>query len=202
MEDPRSLVFLMGGAARMYKGQQASFRDIDLAVVTSKGPVYKKLASIKFKREIQNLVGREVDIHVFKRQHFKPGNVLREVSLEKKQQLFPIHSLAHGVPLYNIERAKNFQKRLENYLNMTYDSKDREEMQGWLVRRSLTKTVEKIATGELNPEKLTDLAKMSDSDLRAMTKKLNLTEEEKKKLFEEIKKLRARNAASRWLWLK
>jgi len=137
-EDPHSLVFAIGGVARTYKGEQAAFKDIDLAVVTSKGNVYKNLSSTKFKREVEALAGREVDVFPFKRQHFKRDRaVLNHLSTESKIGLYPVYSLAEGIPLYNIERARKFQQRLENLLKVAYDKKDREEIKNNEVNRSM-----------------------------------------------------------------
>ena len=142
MEDPRSLVFLIGGASRTYKGQQHSFYDIDLAVVTSKGSVFNKLSDRqskrKFEEELRKIVGRKVDVLAFKRQNFrKPANIIRELAQEKKQQLFPIHSLVHGIPFYNIERAKNFQEHLGRYLKMAEEEEEIQETERTLIKRSL-----------------------------------------------------------------
>lgn len=136
LEDPRSLVFAIGGVARMYKGQQPFFRDIDLAVITSKGGAYNKLGTIKFKKEIQQLSGKEVDVFPFKRQHFKPLNVIRELKTERKQELYPLQSIADGIPLYNIRRARNFQKRIENTLKVEFGEKDRTEIDRVATERS------------------------------------------------------------------
>jgi predicted nucleotidyltransferase len=137
LEDPRALVYAIGGVARMFKGQQPFFRDIDLAVVTSKGGPYQKLSTRKFKKEIQDLTGKEVDVFPFKRQHFKPKVILQEMGLERKQNLHPIYSLAEGIPLNNLQRATNFQKKLEPYLKMAYGEKERGEIMGEQVKRSI-----------------------------------------------------------------
>jgi len=136
LEDPKSLVFAIGGVARMYKGQQPFFRDIDLAVITSKADAYKKLSTLRFKKEIQQLTGKEVDVFPFKRQHFKPLKVLRELKTERKQELYPLQSIAEGIPLYNIQRGRNFQKKLEEALRTEFAKKEIEEINRRATERS------------------------------------------------------------------
>jgi predicted nucleotidyltransferase len=136
LEDPKSLVFAIGGVARMYKGQQPFFRDIDLAVITSKADAYKKLSTLRFKKEIQQLTGKEVDVFPFKRQHFKPLKVLRELKTERKQELYPLQSIAEGIPLYNIQRGRNFQKKLEEALRIEFAKKEIEEINRRATERS------------------------------------------------------------------
>jgi predicted nucleotidyltransferase len=154
MEDPRSLVFLVGGAARMYRGQQPAFRDIDLAVVTSKGPFYQKMSKgtkqyRKFMQELTDLAGRKVDVIGYKRQHFKkPTNILNQLAIEKEQKLFAIHMLANGIPLYNTRRAQNFQNNLRAYLPINYEKRDVEKVEKWHIGRSLTGLQEEAFRGK------------------------------------------------------
>ena len=136
LEDPKSLVFAIGGAARMYKGQQPFFRDIDLAVITSKGEAYKKLSTLKFKKEIQNLSGKEVDVFAFKRQHFKPLRLIRELKTERRQELYPLQSIADGLPLYNVHRGRNLQKQIENVLKVEFEKKEQDEINRVATERS------------------------------------------------------------------
>jgi predicted nucleotidyltransferase len=136
LEDRKSLIFAIGGVARMYKGQQPFFRDIDLAVVTGKGGAYNKLSTLKFKKEIQNLSGKEVDVFAFKRQHFKPLNLIRELKTERRQELYPLQSIAEGLPLYNVHRGRNLQKQIENVLKVEFEKKEQDEINRVATERS------------------------------------------------------------------
>jgi hypothetical protein len=43
----------------------------------------------------------------------------------------------HGIPFYNIERAKNFQEYLGRYLKMAEEEEEIQETERTLIKRSL-----------------------------------------------------------------